>query len=103
MRAAVPLSILAATAAFATLSTQASATPPPGYTLEWSEQFNQGVGSSPNPATWGYVTGGGGFGNNELETYVSDSAHSHLIASLLHRAKHIGVLGRPSFWTATYR
>jgi len=58
----------------------ASASPPAGYTLVWSDEFNQSVGSPPSLANWVYVTGNGGFGNNELETYVTDTAHAQIIA-----------------------
>lgn len=59
----------------------APADPPPGYTLAWSEEFHQGVGAKPDPAVWGYETGGGGWGNGELETYVSDLAHAQIVAA----------------------
>ena len=72
--------LLSIVAAIVSLVTQAFAAPPPGYNLEWTEQFNEGVGGSPSSSIWGYTTGAGGFGNNELETYTSDNAHSHLIA-----------------------
>lgn len=58
----------------------ASATPPSGYTLAWSDEFNGAVGSSPNSANWGFNTGAGGWGNNELETYVTDTAHAEIIS-----------------------
>jgi beta-glucanase (GH16 family) len=40
-------------------------------TLVWSDEFTNSTGSpaQPNPAIWTYDTGGGGFGNNELENY----------------------------------
>ena len=59
----------------------AQAAPPPGYQLEWSEEFHQGVGAKPDPAVWGYNTGGGGWGNGELETYVSDLEHAQIVAA----------------------
>ena len=39
--------------------------------LVWSEEFN--VDGAPNPAKWGYDigTGGGGWGNNELQYYTN--------------------------------
>ncbi|HSU56823.1 MAG TPA: family 16 glycosylhydrolase [Candidatus Dormibacteraeota bacterium] len=43
----------------------------PGWTLVWSDEFNQPDGSSPNSANWNYDTGGGGWGNSELENYTS--------------------------------
>jgi beta-glucanase (GH16 family) len=56
------------------------AAPPPGYTLSWSDEFHQGVGAAPDPAVWGYDTGGGGWGNGEMETYVNDREHTHIVA-----------------------
>jgi beta-glucanase (GH16 family) len=44
------------------------------WQLVWSDEFNQPDGSAPNPANWGYDLGGGGWGNNELETYTSTNA-----------------------------
>ncbi|HEV2279539.1 MAG TPA: family 16 glycosylhydrolase [Acidobacteriaceae bacterium] len=42
-------------------------------TLVWSDEFTNSGSSpaQPNPATWTYDTGAGGWGNNELETYCS--------------------------------
>ncbi|PWT76581.1 MAG: hypothetical protein C5B59_06230 [Bacteroidetes bacterium] len=45
-----------------------SATSYPGYTLAWSDEFS---GNSLNTNNWNYETGGGGWGNNELENYTS--------------------------------
>ena len=40
--------------------------------LVWSDEFNgTAPQSAPNPANWIYDTGGGGWGNNELETYCA--------------------------------
>ncbi|MGO8669826.1 MAG: fibronectin type III domain-containing protein [Capsulimonadaceae bacterium] len=61
-------------------SRPAQATPPGGYTLAWSDEFSGAVGSSPNPANWTFDTGGGGWGNGELETYVTDTAHCSIIS-----------------------
>ena len=43
----------------------------PGWKLVWSDEFDQADGSVPDPAKWTYETGGGGWGNNELETYTA--------------------------------
>src|SRR5258706_14855182 len=40
----------------------------PGYTLAWSDEFN---GTALNTSYWNQETGGGGWGNNELEFYTS--------------------------------
>jgi beta-glucanase (GH16 family) len=43
----------------------------PSGTLVWSDEFTNTTGSNaqPNPTYWGYDTGAGGWGNDELETY----------------------------------
>ncbi len=41
------------------------------WQLTWSDEFNAPNGTPPNPAKWNAVTGGNGFGNNELETYTA--------------------------------
>jgi beta-glucanase (GH16 family) len=41
-------------------------------TLVWNDEFTGTASqSAPNSANWTYDTGGGGWGNNELETYCS--------------------------------
>jgi beta-glucanase (GH16 family) len=56
-------------------SAQSSAPPPPppssSYVLSWSDDFSGANGSSPDSSKWVMETGGGGWGNNELETYTS--------------------------------
>jgi hypothetical protein len=41
------------------------------WQLTWSDEFNGTNGSSPDPANWTIVTGGSGWGNDELEYYTS--------------------------------
>ena len=48
---------------------------PEGYALVWRDEFNDsrlsdGKAALPNTSDWWYETGAGGWGNNELETYV---------------------------------
>lgn len=45
--------------------------------LVWSDEFDYSS-TSPNPENWGYNTGGGGWGNGELQTYT-DSAENSFI------------------------
>jgi beta-glucanase (GH16 family) len=42
------------------------------YSLVWSDEFD---GTALNTANWTPETGGGGWGNNEQQTYTSDSAN----------------------------
>jgi len=49
---------------------------PAGYTLVWQDEFNDsrlsgGKPALPNTSDWWYETGDGGWGNNELENYIS--------------------------------
>jgi beta-glucanase (GH16 family) len=37
----------------------------------WEEQFEGPAGAPPNPARWNFDTGGGGWGNDELQTYTA--------------------------------
>jgi beta-glucanase (GH16 family) len=49
----------------------------PNWQLTWSDEFNAPNSSPLDPAKWNIVTGGKGFGNNELETYTSRSVNVH--------------------------
>jgi beta-glucanase (GH16 family) len=46
--------------------------------LTWSDEFNGPAGSAPDPAKWGRDTGGGGFGNSELEYYTTGTSNAAL-------------------------
>jgi beta-glucanase (GH16 family) len=61
-------------------SAPAHAKPPRGYTLVWSEEFNLPPGQPPDPAVWTHETGASGYGNGELQNYVSDDDHAHIVA-----------------------
>lgn len=53
---------------------------PSGMTEVWSDEFTgAATGAQPNPATWTYDLGAGGWGNSELETYVNSQANAHMI------------------------
>jgi beta-glucanase (GH16 family) len=51
----------------------------PGWTLTWSDEFNAGDGTQPDPSKWNYDLGDGtsagapGWGNNELESYTNST------------------------------
>jgi beta-glucanase (GH16 family) len=53
------------------------------WQLVWSDEFNQPDGSSPNPTNWCYDTGGGGWGNNELECYTSRTNNARIVGGQL--------------------
>jgi beta-glucanase (GH16 family) len=46
--------------------------------LTWSDEFTGAAGSAPNGANWNLETGGGGWGNNELQTYTNSRNNSAL-------------------------
>jgi len=52
-------------------SSQPPAPSPTGWTLTWSDEFNGSNGSTPDSTKWTMETGGGGWGNNELESYTA--------------------------------
>lgn len=52
--------------------------PPPAYVLTWSDEFSAANGSLPDSAKWVMETGGGGWGNNELETYTNRTQNAHV-------------------------
>lgn len=55
------------------------------WKLTWSAEFNGPAGAAPDASKWTYDLGGGGWGNQELETYtnstenVSTDGKGHLI------------------------
>ncbi len=46
------------------------------WTQVWSDEFNGPANSAPDPANWNYDTGGGGWGNNELEIYCAPGSNA---------------------------
>lgn len=53
---------------------------PAGYRLVWQDEFNGAGHSLPDNGKWWYETGGGGWGNNEKETYVSGREGTDTVA-----------------------
>jgi beta-glucanase (GH16 family) len=47
----------------------------PGLTLKWNEEF---TGATVDNSSWNYETGGGGWGNNELEMYTNSPKNSFI-------------------------
>ncbi|HVZ81237.1 MAG TPA: malectin domain-containing carbohydrate-binding protein [bacterium] len=60
------------------LSVPAAWAVPGGWTVSWSDEFNQVDNSSPNGATWGYDTGCSGWGNAEWENYTNSNQNSYV-------------------------
>ena len=53
----------------------------PQWTMVWNDEFNGAANSAPDPTHWTYDTGGGGWGNGELETYTNTTANAYLDGS----------------------
>lgn len=51
---------------------------PEGYTLVWNDEFDED--DRPNASEWWYETGGGGWGNGELQHYVSGDKDGEQLA-----------------------
>jgi beta-glucanase (GH16 family) len=47
-------------------------------TTTFEDHFDGPAGSAPDPTKWVYDLGGGGWGNQELETYTNSRANSYL-------------------------
>ncbi|MBY8874204.1 family 16 glycosylhydrolase [Micromonospora sp. PLK6-60] len=60
-----------------TATTSAPAVAGPGA-VTWSDEFNGAAGTPPDPAKWRYDTGGGGWGNNELQYYTTSTRNAAL-------------------------
>jgi beta-glucanase (GH16 family) len=58
----------------------AAPTPPPPaagpWQLVWSDEFSEPDGAAPDPSRWVFDLGGGGWGNNELQTYTDRRENS---------------------------
>ena len=52
------------------------ASPDASWQLTWSDEFDGADGSAPAAARWVCDTGGGGWGNNELQTYTDRRENS---------------------------
>jgi len=52
----------------------------PHGTPFWQDEFNQPVGSGPDPAKWVHDLGATGWGNQELQTYTDARANSFVVA-----------------------
>jgi hypothetical protein len=62
-----------------------------GYQLVWADEFN---GTSVDTTKWGYETGGGGWGNNELQYYTNGLNSSVAGGNLVIEAREEAYGGR---------
>ena len=52
--------------------------PPKSWRLVWVDEFNGRNGSTIDSARWSFDIGGGGWGNNELESYTDRVENAHV-------------------------
>src|SRR6266566_293069 len=52
--------------------------PAAGWRLVWADEFTGPAGGAPDASKWGRDTGGGGWGNSELEYYTDTTANAAL-------------------------
>lgn len=52
---------------------------PAGMGLVWADEFSDARNAATPGGSWGYQTGGGGWGNNELQVYTSNADNAHEI------------------------
>jgi beta-glucanase (GH16 family) len=77
LKVSTAVTVVAAATAFIVASP--STTPPAEAAiggLTWSDEFNAAAGTPPNSAKWLRETGGGGWGNNELEYYTTSTSNA---------------------------
>jgi len=61
-------------------TTNVNITVPSGYTLMWHDEFNTPKSTMPSTTDWWYETGASGWGNNELENYVTGKIGTDTLA-----------------------
>ncbi len=69
----------------------------PGMKLIWNEEFD---GKTLDNASWNYETGGGGWGNNELEFYTNSPKNSFITKGYLVIEARKEVVGSNNFTSA---
>jgi beta-glucanase (GH16 family) len=60
-----------------------SGTPSSEWQLVWSDEFDGPHGASPDPDKWVFDLGGGGWGNNELQTYTDRPENASIQRGML--------------------
>ena len=69
--------------------------PAANWQLVWSQEFNDAAGTAIDPTWWNQETGGGGWGNNELECYTAgtNNCFEDGAGNLVLRAKNESACG----------
>ena len=60
------------------VGTPRASAPDARWTLAWSDEFDGPAGARVDPARWVTLTGGHGWGNNELQTYTDRAENASL-------------------------
>ena len=72
--------------------------PPPGWSTQFSDDFNGPAGTAPNSGNWQYDTGpGSSFGTGEIETMTNSTSNGYLDGN---GNLDITALGSGSSWTS---
>jgi beta-glucanase (GH16 family) len=66
-----------------------------GFTLAWSDEFDQPDNSAPDPLKWKFEIGGNGWGNQELEYYSSRRENARI------RQGNLEIIARKESYTGT--
>ena len=74
---AVLVGLICSTLLSAAAGQRSPAPPNENWVLTWSDEFNGANGSAVDGTKWTLETGGGGWGNNELEFYTSRLQNSY--------------------------
>lgn len=74
-RAKLVMSLMVSTLMISFLPTVTAKAADTGWNLAWSDEFN---GTSIDTSNWKFETGGGGWGNNELEYYTNRSENARI-------------------------
>ncbi len=74
-------------------------TPPPGWKLVWSDEFDGPDGSAVDTTKWSFALGGGGWGNGEMETYTDKLANASIQGGAL-AITAINEGGKPARYTS---
>jgi beta-glucanase (GH16 family) len=62
----------------ASVGVTSSGTESTSWKLAWADYFDGAAGTPPNPANWGYETGGGGWGSDQAQYYTDSTQNAAL-------------------------
>ncbi|HEX4983645.1 MAG TPA: glycoside hydrolase family 16 protein [Ilumatobacteraceae bacterium] len=66
--------------------------------LVWADEFDDPVGTRPDPSRWAFDIGGTGWGNRQLEYYTDSNAATDGDGHLLITSQPLDVTAAPSCW-----